>query len=36
MNLVPSTQYIIKVEAHNVAGYSMEEFSFITLTKDGG
>ncbi|XP_045464508.1 Down syndrome cell adhesion molecule-like protein Dscam2 isoform X3 [Harmonia axyridis] len=33
--LSSATQYIVKVEAHNVAGYSFEEFTFITLTKDG-
>ncbi|XP_022918386.1 cell adhesion molecule Dscam2 isoform X1 [Onthophagus taurus] len=33
--LNPATQYIVKLEAHNIAGYSMEEFSFMTLTKDG-
>lgn len=34
--LNPATHYIVKVEAYNIAGSSMEEFSFITLTKDGG
>lgn len=34
--LTPATHYIVKVEAYNIAGSSMEEFSFITLTKDGG
>lgn len=34
--LSSATQYIVKVEAHNVAGYSFEEFTFITLTKEGG
>ncbi|XP_074032455.1 Down syndrome cell adhesion molecule 2 isoform X3 [Leptinotarsa decemlineata] len=33
--LTPATQYVVKVEAHNVAGYSTEEFAFMTLTKDG-
>ncbi|KAK9688242.1 Fibronectin type III domain [Popillia japonica] len=33
--LTPATHYIVKVEAYNIAGSSMEEFSFITLTKDG-
>lgn len=34
--LTPATHYIVKVEAYNIAGSSMEEFSFITLTKEGG
>ncbi|CAH1181312.1 unnamed protein product [Phyllotreta striolata] len=33
--LTPATQYIVKLEAHNVAGFSTEEFHFMTLTKDG-
>ncbi|XP_025829144.1 Down syndrome cell adhesion molecule-like protein Dscam2 isoform X2 [Agrilus planipennis] len=33
--LTPSTRYVVKVEAHNVAGFSNEEFHFTTLTKDG-
>ncbi|KAK9876828.1 hypothetical protein WA026_015065 [Henosepilachna vigintioctopunctata] len=33
--LTPATQYVVKLEAHNVAGYSTEEFVFMTLTKDG-
>ena len=35
-NLSPSTVYQLKVEAHNVAGSNHAEFTFITLTKDGG
>lgn len=35
-NLSPSTVYQLKVEAYNVAGSNQAEFSFITLTKDGG
>lgn len=34
--LTPAAQYVVKLEAHNVAGYSTEEFAFMTLTKDGG
>lgn len=34
-NLVPSTMYQIKIEAHNVAGSSKSEFAFLTLTSDG-
>ncbi|KAJ8949300.1 hypothetical protein NQ318_006725 [Aromia moschata] len=33
--LTPATQYVVKLEAHNVAGFSTEEFAFMTLTKDG-
>ncbi|CAH0547661.1 unnamed protein product [Brassicogethes aeneus] len=33
--LTSATQYVVKLEAHNVAGYSNEEFAFMTLTKDG-
>ncbi|CAH1170098.1 unnamed protein product [Phaedon cochleariae] len=33
--LTPATQYVIKMEAHNVAGFSTEEFVFMTLTKEG-
>ncbi|XP_050300550.1 cell adhesion molecule Dscam2 isoform X1 [Anthonomus grandis grandis] len=33
--LTSATKYVVKVEAHNVAGYSTEEFSFTTLTKEG-
>ncbi|XP_049818857.1 Down syndrome cell adhesion molecule-like protein Dscam2 isoform X3 [Aethina tumida] len=33
--LTPAAQYVVKLEAHNVAGYSTEEFAFMTLTKDG-
>lgn len=34
--LSPATQYVVKLEAHNIAGFSTEEFVFMTLTKDGG
>ncbi|CAG9838354.1 unnamed protein product [Diabrotica balteata] len=34
--LTPATQYVVKLEAHNVAGFSTEEFNFMTLTKEGG
>ncbi|XP_048515678.1 Down syndrome cell adhesion molecule-like protein Dscam2 isoform X2 [Athalia rosae] len=34
-NLAPSSVYQLKVEAHNVAGSSQAEFTFVTLTKDG-
>ncbi|KAK6627070.1 hypothetical protein RUM44_009547 [Polyplax serrata] len=34
-SLKPSTVYQLKIEAHNIAGSSMAEFTFITLTKDG-
>lgn len=34
--LNPTSLYQIKIEAHNIAGSSMAEFTFITLTKDGG
>ncbi|XP_059226041.1 cell adhesion molecule Dscam2 isoform X4 [Stomoxys calcitrans] len=33
--LQPSTLYQLRMEAHNVAGVSQAEFSFVTLTKDG-
>jgi Tfp pilus assembly protein PilE len=33
--LSPATQYVVKLEAHNIAGFSTEEFVFMTLTKDG-
>ncbi|KAL0280104.1 UNVERIFIED_CONTAM: hypothetical protein PYX00_001493 [Menopon gallinae] len=33
--LNPATVYQLKIEAHNIAGSSMAEFTFITLTKDG-
>ncbi|KAB0795843.1 hypothetical protein PPYR_09904 [Photinus pyralis] len=33
--LTSSTQYIVKVEAHNIAGFATEEFAFTTLAKDG-
>lgn len=35
-NLAPNSVYQLKVEAHNVAGSSHAEFTFVTLTKDGG
>lgn len=34
--LTPATQYVVKLEAHNIAGSFSEEFAFMTLTKDGG
>lgn len=34
--LFPSTLYQLKMEAHNVAGVSNADFTFVTLTKDGG
>lgn len=34
--LIPSTLYQLKMEAHNVAGTSNADFTFVTLTKDGG
>lgn len=33
--LTSSAQYIVRVEAHNIAGFATEEFVFNTLTKDG-
>lgn len=35
-NLQPSSVYQLKVEAHNVAGNNQAEFTFVTLTKEGG
>lgn len=35
-NLSPSTVYQLKIETYNVAGSNQAEFSFVTLTKDGG
>lgn len=34
--LLPSMLYQLKMEAHNVAGVSNADFTFVTLTKDGG
>lgn len=34
--LKPSTLYQLKMEAHNVAGATNADFTFVTLTKDGG
>lgn len=34
--LTPSTLYQLRMEAHNVAGASTADFSFITLTSEGG
>lgn len=34
--LLPATLYQMKMEAHNVAGVSNGDFTFVTLTKDGG
>ncbi|XP_046808500.1 Down syndrome cell adhesion molecule-like protein Dscam2 [Lucilia cuprina] len=33
--LQPSTLYQLRMEAHNVAGVSQAEFTFVTLTKEG-
>ncbi|XP_058457691.1 cell adhesion molecule Dscam2 isoform X13 [Malaya genurostris] len=33
--LLPSTLYQLKMEAHNVAGSTSSEYTFVTLTKDG-
>ncbi|XP_058831707.1 cell adhesion molecule Dscam2 isoform X12 [Topomyia yanbarensis] len=33
--LLPSTLYQLKMEAHNVAGSTNSEYTFVTLTKDG-
>ncbi|ERL93382.1 hypothetical protein D910_10674, partial [Dendroctonus ponderosae] len=33
--LTSATKYVVKLEAHNMAGFSNEEFSFATLTKNG-
>lgn len=35
-SLKPSTLYQLKMEAHNVAGATSADFTFVTLTKDGG
>lgn len=35
-NLQPSSVYQLKVETHNVAGSNQAEFTFVTLTKEGG
>ncbi|XP_063920715.1 cell adhesion molecule Dscam2 isoform X4 [Zophobas morio] len=35
IGLSPGTKYFVKVEAHNTAGFSTNELSFTTLTKDG-
>ena len=34
--LAPSSVYQLKVEAYNVAGNNQAEFTFVTLTKEGG
>lgn len=34
--LTPTTIYQLKLEAHNVAGVTNADYTFITLTKDGG
>lgn len=34
--LTSATKYVVKLEAHNTAGFSNEEFSFATLTRNGG
>ncbi|XP_046679200.1 Down syndrome cell adhesion molecule-like protein Dscam2 isoform X5 [Homalodisca vitripennis] len=33
--LLPSSEYQLQVEAHNIAGSSTGEYTFYTLTKDG-
>lgn len=35
-SLKPSTLYQLRMEAHNVAGSTTQDFTFVTLTKDGG
>lgn len=35
-SLRPSTLYQLKMEAHNVAGATNADFTFVTLTKEGG
>lgn len=35
-SLRPFTLYQLKMEAHNVAGSTSQDFTFVTLTKDGG
>lgn len=35
-NLKPSTLYQLKIEAHNSAGSTVADFSFVTLTINGG
>jgi Fibronectin type III domain len=35
-NLQPSTMYQLRIEAYNIAGHSSQDFTFVTLTKDGG
>lgn len=34
--LTPASGYQLQVEAHNIAGSATEEYTFFTLTKDGG
>lgn len=34
--LNPASIYHLKIEAHNIAGSSTAEYTFVTLTKDGG
>lgn len=34
--LTPATQYVVRMEAYNIAGSSSGEFHFATLTKEGG
>lgn len=34
--LTPATQYVVRVEAYNIAGFNSGEFYFATLTKEGG
>lgn len=35
-SLAPANEYKVKVEAHNIAGSNVEEYSFMTLTREGG
>lgn len=35
-NLLPASEYQLQVEAHNIAGSSTGEYTFYTLTKEGG
>lgn len=34
--LSPASVYQLRIEAHNIAGSSTAEFTFVTLTKEGG
>jgi hypothetical protein len=35
-NLQPSTMYQLRMEAYNIAGHISQDFTAVTLTKDGG